>query len=109
MYTSHSFGLLKLWQVLTLLGLFGASSGVLANHAAATALSSDTCSNPVVINNVTVQHTLCGLSTGSISVNIAGGNAGCSFQWMPSVSTSATATQLPAGAYQLTITRQNNP
>ena len=115
MYTSHPFCLLKLWQALVLTCLFGAPSGVLARHDIAvkttesfSAPPSDPCDNPVIINNITVQHTLCGISTGSISVSIEGGNAGCIFQWTPAVSTSATASQLAAGAYHLKITRQGN-
>lgn len=115
MYTSHPFCLLKLWQALVLICLFGAPSGVLARHDIAVKTTesfstppSDPCDNPVIINNITVQHTLCGISTGSISVSIEGGNAGCIFQWTPAVSTSATASQLAAGAYHLKITRQGN-
>ncbi len=71
--------------------------------------SVDTCDNPILINSINVTHTICGLSTGTININLAGGNNGYSFQWAPNVSTSNSALLLPAAAYQVTITRLSNP
>lgn len=69
----------------------------------------DSCGNPITIASISVQPSLCGLSGGSISVNLLGGNNGYSFQWDPSVSMTGSASLLAAGAYQLTITRNNEP
>lgn len=45
-----------------------------------------------------------GVPTGSISLLPAGGQAPYSFQWVPSVSTGYSATNLPANTYNITVT-----
>lgn len=50
----------------------------------------------------------CGLSDGSVSVSVSGGTAGYSYSWTPSGGNAATATNLSAGNYSVTITDANN-
>ena len=45
-----------------------------------------------------------GNSTGSATVSVTGGNGGYSYAWTPSGGSSATATGLAAGNYQVTVT-----
>jgi gliding motility-associated-like protein len=58
--------------------------------------------------NATIVHVKCnGSSTGSITLNPSGGTPGYSYVWVPNVSTSSSATNLPAGNYSITITDTN--
>lgn len=73
------------------------------------ALVVDSCPNPIVIANITIVNTFCGLSTGSILINLVGGNNGHTFDWDPDISSTNSAAGLPASAYEITITSTSNP
>ncbi len=45
----------------------------------------------------------CGVNNGSITVNVVGGTAPYTYTWTPNVSTTASATGLSAGNYQITV------
>ncbi|MCE3280341.1 MAG: hypothetical protein K0S44_2532, partial [Bacteroidetes bacterium] len=49
----------------------------------------------------------CSLPNGQASVSVAGGTPNYSYQWFPSGGSSATATNLLAGPYTVTVTDQN--
>jgi len=57
-----------------------------------------------IVDNATLVAANCGASDGSITVAPTGGAGGYTFAWLPPVSTSNTATSLPPGLYNLTIT-----
>jgi gliding motility-associated-like protein len=50
----------------------------------------------------------CGSSDGSVSVSASGGTAGYTYAWSPSGGNAATATNLSAGNYSVTVTDANN-
>ncbi len=55
--------------------------------------------------NATITDINCnGDTTGSITLNPSGGTPGYTFTWVPNVSTSNSASNLPAGTYTITIT-----
>lgn len=49
----------------------------------------------------------CGEETGSINVTASGGAGGFTYNWNPNVSTSANATNIPSGDYEITVTDAN--
>ena len=51
-----------------------------------------------------VVHATCGASDGEISLMVSGGNGGYVFTWNPNVSTTSTASNLPAGVYDILVT-----
>lgn len=66
-------------------------------------------SSAPVINNPVVQNLNCsGVSNGSIGITITGGVSPYSYQWTNNVSTTNSATSLPAGNYSVTITDNAN-
>jgi gliding motility-associated-like protein len=72
-------------------------------------LEAQNCPNPVTLNSVLVTNTLCGASTGTVIITPDGNIGAFSFQWTPNVSSSNVALNLPAGTYNVRITRNNNP
>ncbi len=59
--------------------------------------------------SASTQPTSCGLTNGSVSILVSGGSGNYSFNWLPNVSTTSSATGLAAGNYLVTITdAQNN-
>src|SRR5207249_1372447 len=50
----------------------------------------------------------CGASNGSASVVTTGGSAPYTYTWTPAGGTSASASNLPAGAYTVTVTDGNS-
>ncbi|MBC7775402.1 MAG: gliding motility-associated C-terminal domain-containing protein [Phycisphaerae bacterium] len=67
------------------------------------------CSNPIVLDGVTVSNTQCGSSTGTIIINPGGGLGLYNFEWTPPASNSNVAINLAAGTYNVHIVRANNP
>jgi gliding motility-associated-like protein len=66
-------------------------------------------SSAPVIATSNIQTPLCfGNATGSISINVNGGVLPYNYSWSGNVSNSATASNLPAGNYTVTITDQLN-
>ncbi len=65
------------------------------------------CQNPV-IENVVIRNTSCGNATGTITIEMVGDNSGFSYQWSEIPGNLNTLgnqqTDLPGGAYQVTIT-----
>ncbi len=55
----------------------------------------------------TITNTDCGLDNGSISLQTTGGDGNYTYAWLPNVSTSASATGLSAGNYDVTVTDGN--
>lgn len=72
-------------------------------------LEAQNCPNPVALNSVLVTNTLCGASTGTVIITPEGNIGAFSYQWTPNVSNSNVALNLPAGTYNVRITRNNNP
>ncbi|MFZ7115670.1 MAG: PKD domain-containing protein [Bacteroidota bacterium] len=63
--------------------------------------------DPIVLNS-TINSVACyGDSTGSININVTGGTTGYSYQWTPSIGTTANVTSLPAGSYSVMVTDLN--
>lgn len=54
-----------------------------------------------------INNASCGTENGSISILASGGTGNYTFVWLPNVSSSASATNLPAGDYQITTSDQN--
>lgn len=61
----------------------------------------------IVISVDNITSTDCGASTGSASVSAVGGTGNLSYSWNPNVSTSASATNLGAGIYTVTVQDAN--
>ncbi|MBK9524702.1 MAG: PKD domain-containing protein [Bacteroidetes bacterium] len=78
-----------------------------ANSCTQTATTSVT--QPVALNlNTTVTDAAChGSSDGSATVNVTGGTSGFTYTWFPSGGSSATASNLSAGTYTVTVTDAN--
>jgi gliding motility-associated-like protein len=55
----------------------------------------------------TATNTDCGASTGTATANPSGGTPGYTYSWSPSGGTGATASNLAAGNYTVTVTDQN--
>jgi len=72
------------------------------------AIQAQNCSNPILLNAVSVSNTQCGASTGTIILEPAGLGLFL-FEWTPSVSNSNVATNLAAGTYKVHIVRATNP
>lgn len=66
------------------------------------------CSTPVLSNVVVVEAT-CGNSDGRATVNVAGDPTIYTYTWSPNVSTTFTATNIPAGTYSVTIADPADP
>jgi gliding motility-associated-like protein len=49
----------------------------------------------------------CGVADGSATVNVLGGTPGYQFSWSPGGATSATASNIPAGSYDVIVTDNN--
>ena len=63
-----------------------------------------TISEPTAItDNSLITSTGCGVCTGSITLNPTGGVAPYTFSWLPNVSSNASASNLCAGTYQVTV------
>ncbi|MBK7506613.1 MAG: hypothetical protein IPI52_16665 [Bacteroidetes bacterium] len=62
------------------------------------------------IENAIIVNSKCGETSGSITVNMVGGNAGFNFAWTPSIGTIVNnrISNLPAGIYYVTITNGTN-
>jgi len=58
--------------------------------------------NAMTVSSVNVNPS-CGVNNGSITVNVVGGAGPYTYTWTPAVSTSAIATSLSAGTYQITV------
>jgi len=58
--------------------------------------------NPIIVNLICN-----GNPTGSISLSPTGGTPGYTFIWVPNVSSTSSASNLPAGTYNITITDTN--
>ncbi|RED23252.1 putative secreted protein (Por secretion system target) [Flavobacterium cutihirudinis] len=64
--------------------------------------------NPLAASQGTIIHVNChGEATGSATVNVTGGTGSYSYAWSPSGGVGATATELTAGDYRVTITDEN--
>jgi len=73
-----------------------------------TATANANISQPTAINATSSSTpTNCGASTGTATVNPSGGAGGYTFSWSPSGGNAATANNLAAGAYVVTITDAN--
>jgi gliding motility-associated-like protein len=72
-------------------------------------LSAQDCTQPVVLNSILVSNTTCSNSTGTIILTPAGGASNFLYLWDPLVSASNVATNLPAGAYHVQVTRITEP
>ncbi len=76
--------------------------GTTTNNCIANGTGSVTVVNyPVVINSTVSGVTCNGLNNGSITINATGATT---FSWLPSVSTTYSATNLPAGVFTATLT-----
>ncbi len=93
-------------------------TNILAGTYTVTATDSFGCvdSTTVTVNNLNgvtasatqVTNILCfGQSTGEIVITPVGGDAPYAYTWLPNVSVSDTASGLPAGSYQCTVTDSN--
>lgn len=97
--------------------LLGNSASVTVSPAATTTYTAQaTLCNGVVISDnkvitvstpptltVNTTNTACGASTGSASVNVAGGTGPFTYNWVPSGGTGSTASNLNAGTYIVTV------
>lgn len=74
-----------------------------------TASSSATVSEPAMaLSNVsTVTQPACGQNNGSIDLAVTGGTGPYSYSWTPNVSSGPSASGLPAGSYDITVTDAN--
>lgn len=64
---------------------------------------------PAITSQVSTVDELChGDQIGSITVTAGGGTPGYTYTWNPNVSTTNSATALPAGSYSITITDANS-
>lgn len=94
-------------------------SGAFSNNLCAGAYTVDVADNlnctkqitftltapPTLTATPTQTDVLCnGANTGAINLNPSGGTPNYTYNWSPAVSTTVTATNLPAGAYSYTIT-----
>ncbi|MDX1913101.1 MAG: gliding motility-associated C-terminal domain-containing protein [Saprospiraceae bacterium] len=73
------------------------------------AQAQNNCNNPISLNSVLVLNTLCDVATGTIIITPSGGGGAYNFDWMPAVSNTNSASNLPAAAYFVHIERNNNP
>jgi gliding motility-associated-like protein len=64
-------------------------------------------SNGLTLNSSS-SHTTCGLNNGSATVSVTGGNTPYTYNWSPNSETTATASNLAAGTYTVTVTDLNN-
>ena len=69
----------------------------------------DCCDNPPVIANVIVFEANCGESNGRAEIVMVGNSNDYSYNWLPSVSLTNQAFNIPAGIYIVTITDSNDP
>lgn len=64
-----------------------------------------TIPEPAALQHLTSQvNASCGSANGSASINESGGTAPYTYIWTPAVSTTASASNLPAGQYAVTVT-----
>lgn len=60
---------------------------------------------PIVISLASSTNVSCnGGNDGALTISVAGGTPGYTYAWSPSVGSSASVTNLPAGTYQVTVT-----
>ncbi|WP_425412738.1 SdrD B-like domain-containing protein, partial [Lewinella cohaerens] len=62
--------------------------------------------NPVA--SLTKTDATCGQDNGTVAVGVSGGEAAYQYTWSPNVSTTATATNLAVGTYNVTVTDANS-
>ena len=58
---------------------------------------------PIIIEYTAIDPLIAGFNTGEIHINVSGGITPYSFEWVPNVSTSSSATNLNSGTYNITI------
>jgi gliding motility-associated-like protein len=58
----------------------------------------------LTLNENLTRNVSCRSNTGTIAVDVAGGNGGYVFQWTNNVSSAAVAQDIPAGTYTVTVT-----
>ena len=73
-----------------------------------TCMPIDDCVTPVVENTVKIAAN-CDQSNGSAFLELVGDNAEFSYSWTPNVSNTASANNIPAGAYTVLISRLDDP
>ncbi len=61
----------------------------------------------LLVTTTNVINTLCGLANGQANVQVSGGVGAYTYSWSPSGGTGATATNLLAGTYYVTVTDAN--
>lgn len=76
------------------------------NNCAAVLSTTLTDPTPLQLNSTT-QPTPCGLSEGSMSVQVSGATAPYNYSWSPITNSSNTAVNLPSGIYMVTVTDAN--
>jgi gliding motility-associated-like protein/uncharacterized repeat protein (TIGR01451 family) len=57
----------------------------------------------IALTNVQTTPGVCGVSEGSLSFDVTGTTGNLSYTWVPNVSTTSSATLIPAGNYEITI------
>lgn len=61
----------------------------------------------ITISVTNIVPATCGFPNGSISINVSGGNAPYTYNWLPSGSTTANVTNLTGGTYTVAVTDAN--
>jgi gliding motility-associated-like protein len=72
-------------------------------------LTAQTCSDPIVIENIIAQSSTCSNTTGSIIVILEGGETGVDFKWTPDLGNTSAPVNLAPGLYKLRMTRTAEP
>lgn len=86
----------------------GVYTVVTTNASGCTSSNSITISQPTVINlAMSSTQTACGSSSGTASVVASGGTGAYTYSWSPSGGSNATANNLAAGSYSVTVTDVN--
>ncbi|MFK8006944.1 MAG: gliding motility-associated C-terminal domain-containing protein [Saprospiraceae bacterium] len=67
------------------------------------------CSTSPTVENIIVFESNCGASTGAATIEMIGNNADYTYEWLPSVSSTNSASNISAGSYNVTITDVNDP
>lgn len=57
----------------------------------------------IAFTNVQTTPGVCGVSGGALSFEVTGTTGNLSYTWVPNVSTTTSATQIPAGDYEITV------
>jgi len=57
----------------------------------------------IAYTNVQTTPDVCGVSQGALSFDVFGSSGNLTYTWLPNVSTTNSATQIPAGDYEITI------